>query len=92
MNKITQLSVPYTNIMTFTVMEGSYQAEYVHRYLDTEMYVIKDNKLYNLVEDVNSEELYVPIKKDALLVYQAHLDGEPIGLEEAKEKYPEEFI
>lgn len=92
MSKIKKLPVSYDRILTFTAVEGSYQAESTHKYLDTEMFVIKDNKLYNIVEDVTSEELYIPIKKDALLVYQAHLDGEVIGLQEAKELYPEEFI
>lgn len=92
MNKVKHLVIPYVNVFTYTTVEGSYQAEYTHRYLDTEMFVIKDNKLYNIVEDVTSEELYIPIKKNTLLVYQAHLDGEAIGLQEAKELYPEEFI
>ncbi len=63
-----------------------------HRYLNTDMYIIKDNKLYNLVEDVASEDLYVPLNKEQLLVYQEELDGSAISKEEARNKYPEEFI
>jgi len=65
---------------------------WLNRYMPTEMFVIKDDKLYNIVEDVTDDELYIVINDKSLLVYQAHLDGETIGLQEAKEKYPEEFI
>lgn len=63
-----------------------------HRYLSTDMYIIKDNKLYNLVEETTSEDLYVPLSKEQLLVYQEELDGSAISKQEAISKYPEEFV
>lgn len=63
-----------------------------HKYMDTEMYVVKDNKLYKLVEDVVCGDLYIPLNDRSLLVYQAHLDGGIITEDEARNLYPEEFI
>lgn len=63
-----------------------------HRYLNTDMYIIKDNKLYNLVEEITSEDLYVPLSKEQLLVYREELDGSTISKEQAKTIFPEEFV
>lgn len=87
MNKI-ELNSTYTQVYHHNPDVQSFQ----HKYMDTEMYIVKDSKLYKLVEDVIGGELYIPLNDRSLLVYQAHLDGSTIAEDEARSLYPEEFI
>jgi hypothetical protein len=63
-----------------------------NKYTRTELYLDKDGILYNLVDDITSDELYIPINSTELLQYQEHLDGPVLRKDEAVSKYPEMFI
>lgn len=63
-----------------------------HRYLPTEMFVVKSGRLYNIVEEVVSGELYVKLGDRELLLYRVDLDEPVMSIEEAAAIYPEEFI
>lgn len=55
-------------------------------------YSVVNGRPVKLFQWDDSEELYIPSKDGAMMVYREHLDGPLMGLEEARDKYPEEFI
>lgn len=54
-------------------------------------YLIKDGKLVKLFV-WNDSDRYIPNSNGNLLLYREHLDGPLIGIDEARELFPEEFI
>ena len=55
-------------------------------------YLIVNGRPVKLFQWDDSEELYIPSKDGAMMVYKEYLDGPLISVEEARELFPEEFI
>ena len=56
------------------------------------LYIIKNNKPYELQHNVINDAIYVSINSNDMLEYKEHLDGIPLDKEEVSKLYPEYFI
>jgi len=56
------------------------------------LYIIKNNKPYELQHNVINDAIYVFMNSDDMLEYKEHLDGVPLDKEEVSKLYPEYFI
>ena len=57
-------------------------------------YIVKDGKLRRLWQWGDSDELYVPDwdGRGKMELYQEHLDGPTLDVEEARKVFPEYFL
>ena len=59
--------------------------------LPTDMFIEFNGTVVRLREDRIEHCLYIPLG-NAYQIYEEHLDGAPLDIEEVKEKYPEVLI
>jgi hypothetical protein len=61
-------------------------------YKPIDKYIVKNNKLVELRQDMLSKELFIELDNLSSYKYEEHLDGTPLSKEEAAELFPEYFI
>ena len=63
-----------------------------HTTIPIGLYIIRNNKPYELHHNVINNIVYIIINNNDMLEYREHLDGIPLDKEEVSRLYPEYFI